>query len=59
MESKTTKTTVKSPRQNKRVPQRGVKASLSLTDFEDNQLFAEIRRRGYAGELTISKTITL
>lgn len=30
-------------------PQCGVKASFSLADFEDKQLFAELRRRGFSG----------
>ena len=40
-------------------PQQGVKAILSLADFEDNQLFAELRRRGYTGELRFSKVINV
>lgn len=39
--------------------QQGVKAILSLADFEDNQLFAELRRRGYTGELRFSKVINV
>ena len=35
--------------------QPGYKAILSLADFEDNQLFAELRRRGYTGELRFLK----
>lgn len=31
-------------------PQQGSKATLTLADFEDNQLFAELRRRGFCGE---------
>ena len=41
------------------IPQQGVKATLTLADFEDNQLFGELRRRGYAGELRYSKVITV
>lgn len=40
-------------------PQQGFKAVLSLADFEDNQLFAELRRRGYTGELRFSKVINV
>ncbi len=40
-------------------PQQGIKATLSLADFEDNQIFAEIRRRGYTGELRYSKVVTV
>lgn len=39
------------------VAQPGFKAVLSLADFNDEHLFAELRRRGYAGELTYSKVI--
>lgn len=40
-------------------PQQGSKAVLSLADFENNQLFAELRRRGYTGELRFSKVINV
>lgn len=40
-------------------PQQGVKATLTLADFEDGQIFAELRRRGYTGELRFSKVITV
>lgn len=40
-------------------PQQGSKATLTLADFEDNQLFAELRRRGFCGELRYSKVITV
>lgn len=40
-------------------PQRGFKANLSLADFEDSQLFAEMRRRGYTGELRYVKVVTV
>lgn len=40
-------------------PQRGNKATLSLSDFTDENLFAELRRRGYNGELRYSKVITV
>ena len=39
--------------------QQGTKAILSLADFEDGQLFAELRRRGYTGELRFSKVINV
>lgn len=39
--------------------QQGVKATLNLADFEDNQLFAELRRIGYSGELRYSKVINV
>lgn len=32
-------------------PQPGNKATLTLADFSDENLFAELRRRGYSGEL--------
>ena len=40
-------------------PQQGNKATLSLADFTDENLFAELRRRGYNGELRFSKVITV
>lgn len=40
-------------------PQQGSKAVFSLADFEDNQLFAELRRRGFSGELRYSKVINV
>ncbi len=40
-------------------PQQGVKATLTLADFEDGQIFAELRRRGFTGELRFSKVITV
>ncbi len=39
--------------------QQGSKAILSLADFEDTQLFAELRRRGYTGELRFSKVVNV
>lgn len=41
------------------IPQQGSKAMLSLADFEDSQLFAELRRRGFSGELRYSKVVTV
>lgn len=59
----TTKTTTKKAGTSKRpedyIPQQGSKATLTLADFEDNQLFAELRRRGYTGELRFSKVISV
>ena len=42
-----------------RLPQPGVKATLRISDFEDNQLFAELRRRGFSGELTYSNVVVV
>lgn len=41
------------------VAQQGVKATLSLADFDDAMIFAEIRRRGYTGELRLSKIVAV
>ena len=41
------------------VTQQGVKATLKMSDFKDNMLFAELRRRGYTGELRYSKVINV
>lgn len=41
------------------IPQPGNKATLTLADFTDENLFAELRRRGYNGELRFSKVITV
>lgn len=40
-------------------PQPGNKATLSLADFTDENLFAELRRRGYNGELRYSKVVNV
>lgn len=40
-------------------PQQGIKATLSLGDFEDSQLIAELRRRGYSGEIQFYKKIVI
>ncbi len=40
-------------------PQPGNKATLTLADFSDDNIFAELRRRGYNGELRYSKVITV
>lgn len=42
-----------------KIPQPGIKATFRISDFEDNQLFAELRRRGYAGELHHSRVVTV
>lgn len=39
--------------------QPGNKATLTLADFTDENLFAELRRRGYNGELRYSRVITV
>lgn len=38
---------------------RGIKATLKLSDFTDNMLFAELKRRGYVGTLTYSRTVEI
>ena len=40
-------------------PQLGNKATLSLADFSDENLFGELRRRGYNGELRLVKVINV
>lgn len=40
-------------------PQPGNKATLSLADFSDENIFAELRRRGYNGELRYSKVVNV
>lgn len=41
------------------VPQQGSKAALTLADFTDENLFGELRRRGYNGELRFTKIINV
>lgn len=41
------------------IPQQGNKATLTLVDFTDDNLFAELRRRGYNGTLRYSKVINV
>jgi hypothetical protein len=41
------------------IPQQGNKATLTLADFTDDNLFGELRRRGYHGTLQYSKTINV
>lgn len=40
-------------------PQLGNKATLSLADFSDENLFGELRRRGYNGELRLVKVVNV
>lgn len=40
-------------------PQPGNKAMFTLADFTDENIFAELRRRGYNGELRYSKVVTV
>lgn len=40
-------------------PQPGNKATFTLADFSDENIFAELRRRGYNGELRYSKIINV
>jgi len=40
-------------------PQPGNKAILSLADFSDDNLFGELRRRGYNGELRLIKVVNV
>ena len=56
-EKKTTTSSKKRPEQY--IPQQGVKATLTLADFNDDQLFAELRRRGFSGELRYSKVYSV
>lgn len=58
MGNKTTKIQ-KTNRPQEYIPQQGQKATLSLADFSDENLFAELRRRGYNGELRYSKIINV
>lgn len=39
--------------------QQGVKATFKISDFDDSMLFAELRRRGYTGELRFSKVVNV
>lgn len=41
------------------VPQKGNKAVFTLADFTDENIFAELRRRGYNGELRYSKVVNV
>ena len=54
-----TKTAGESKRPANYTPQQGSKAIFTLADIVDNLLFAELRRRGYTGELRFSKVISV
>ena len=41
------------------ITQQVLKATLKMSDFDDNMLFAELRRRGYTGELRYSKVVNI
>lgn len=41
------------------MPQQGNKATLTLADFTDENLFGELRRRGYNGELRLIKIVNV
>ncbi|MBD5323918.1 MAG: hypothetical protein HDS02_03670 [Bacteroides sp.] len=58
----TAKSTIKSTSETRPedyIPQQGNKATLTLADFTDDNLFAELRRRGYNGTLRYSKVINV
>lgn len=54
---KKNQTTIPTTRPESYVPQQGHKATLSLADFTDDQLVAEFKRRGFAGELRFTKVV--
>lgn len=58
-ENKETRNTSSNKRPENYTKQQGVKATLTLADFQDDQLFAELRRRGFSGELRFSKVISV
>ena len=41
------------------IPQQGVKATFKISDFNDDMLFAELRRRGYTGELRFTRLVNV
>lgn len=55
----TSKNEVREVRPTDYQPQPGNKAILSLADFSDDNLFGELRRRGYSGELRLVKVINV
>lgn len=55
----TSKNEVREARPTDYQPQPGNKAILSLADFSDDNLFGELRRRGYNGELRLVKVINV
>lgn len=59
MEKQIKKTVKKEVRPTNYNPQPGNKAILSLADFSDENLFGELRRRGYNGELRLIKTVNV
>lgn len=54
-----TKTQSANTRPDNYIPQKGIKATLSLADFSDDEIFAELRRRSYSGELRYSKVLVV
>lgn len=58
-ENKETRNASSNKRPENYTKQQGVKATLTLADFHDDQLFAELRRRGFSGELRFSKVISV
>lgn len=40
-------------------PQPGIKATFKISDFTDDMLFAELRRRGYTGELRFTRIVNV
>lgn len=50
---------VNNKRPNVYATQQENKASLSLSDFTDEKIFAELRKRGYKGELKYFETINI
>lgn len=56
---KTSNNDVREARPTSYQPQPGNKAILSLADFSDDNLFGELRRRGYNGELRLIKVINV
>lgn len=59
METTSKKTPKSKIRPTEYQPQPGNKAILSLADFSDENLFGELRRRGYNGELRLIKVVNV
>ena len=59
MRTKTTTKTTETTRCADYTPQPGNKAVLKLADFTDENLFAELRRRGFTGNLNFTKSIVI
>ena len=53
------KSTEKQTRSEDYTPQQGRKATLSLADFTDDEIFAELKRRNYGGELRQTKVVVV